>query len=125
MSISRGAKLDDRSGPSRSIELKHDADCKIHQRALHGVHLKMRPRTLLKWPIGGGGGQALAVAFDLGQHGAKIEYDTWVRTGKTMVYFSSICLASSIRMIQDRFQILVSATVVPPDRKSTRLNSSH
>jgi hypothetical protein len=96
--------------------LEHDADYKIHQHAVHGVHLKMRPRTLLKWPIGGGDGQALAVAFDLGQHGAKIEYDTWVRTGKTMVYFSSICPASSIRMIQDRFQILVSATVVPPAR---------
>jgi len=93
--------------------LDRDAEDKIRQRAEHGVQLKMRPGTLVKSAIAGGNGQSLTVAFDLPQRGDRIEYDSWVRTAKTLVYFSSACPASSVRKIQNRLQLLVSATVVP------------
>ena len=103
--------------------LEHDADYKVQQRAAHGVQLNARPGTLRKWHVEGGNAQALSVAFDIGQV-ARIEYDTWVRTSKTLVYFTAMvtcttgdktigCSASDIRSIQDRSEILVRATVVP------------
>ena len=119
--------LSDKSGQSYSVwmissdtavaeipaALDRDAEGKIRQRAEHGVQLKRRPGTLVKSAIAGGNGQSLTVAFDLPQRGGRIEYDSWVRTAKTMVYFSSVCPASSLPKIQNRFQMLVSATVVP------------
>ena len=119
--------LSDKSGQSYSVwmissdtavaeipaALDRDAEGKIRQRAEHGVQLKMRPGTLVKSAIAGGNGQSLTVALDLPQRGGWIEYDSWVRTAKTLVYFSSVCPASSVRKIQDRLQLLVSATVVP------------
>ena len=60
------------------------------------------------------GWQAASVAFEFGQDGQQIEYDTWVHTEKTHVYFRGICPASGVYNLQDRMQILVvGATTIP------------
>jgi hypothetical protein len=93
-------------------QLEKDAEYKIHQRTVDGTQgFKVRPGTQLEFAHGNG--QALAVAFDFGEDGTKIEYDTWARTEKTEVYFRCICPANVIAIVQDRMQMLVKATTIP------------
>ena len=104
---------DPRSLAEIPATLDHDVDYKLHQRVVDGVAgFKMRSGSLMKWAQGNW--QAASVAFEFGQDGQQIEYDTWVRTEKTMVYFRGICPASGVYGLQDRMQILVvGATTVP------------
>ena len=104
---------DPRSLAEIPAALDHDVDYKLHQRIVDGVAgFKMRSGSLMKWAQGNW--QAASVAFEFGQDGQQIEYDTWVRTEKTMVYFRGICPASGVYNVQDRMQILVvGATTVP------------
>jgi len=91
--------------------LDQDAEYKVHQRTVDGVaNFKARPGTLLKFGVGNA--QAESVAFDFGD-GAQVEYDTWVRTEKTKVYFRVICPVSAVVAAQDGLQILVRATTLP------------
>lgn len=93
-------------------QLEKDVSYKVHQRTVDGAEgFKERPGTELQFAHGNG--QALAVAFDLGQDGTRIEYDTWARTENTEVYFRCICPANMIAMVQDRLQQLVKATTIP------------
>jgi hypothetical protein len=111
------------SDPTRAAEipatLQNDADRKLLQRTADGVEgFEMRPGTLSKFYNGsareGGTRQALAVAFDFVQGKASmIEYETWVRTEKTFVYFRGICPVSSTSAVQDGIQMLVNATDLP------------
>jgi hypothetical protein len=111
------------SDPTRAAEipatLQNDADRKLLQRTADGVEgFEMRPGTLSKFYNGsareGGTRQALAVAFDFVQGKASmIEYETWVRTEKTFVYFRGICPLSSTSAVQDGIQMLVNATDLP------------
>ena len=93
--------------------LDHDVEYKLHQRIVDGeTGFKMRSGSLMKWARGNW--QAASVAFEFGQDGQQIEYDTWVRTETTKVYFRGICPASGVYGVQDRMQMLVgSATTVP------------
>lgn len=93
--------------------LDHDVDYKLHQRTVDGLQgFKIRPGTIMKW--GSGSRQAVAVAYEFGPDDKpQIEYDAWVRTEKTLVYFRGICPASAVGMVQDRLQLLVAATVIP------------
>ena len=120
-----GVLLSDRSGMSYLVWMKsdsvplaeipaaldQDAEYKVHQRTVDGVaNFKARPGTLLKFGVGNA--QAESVAFDF-EDGTQVEYDTWVRTGKTKVYFRAICPVSAIMAAQDGLQMLVRATTLP------------
>jgi hypothetical protein len=105
-------KTDNMALADIATQLEKDVTYKIHQRTVDGATgFQVRSGTELEFAHGSG--QALAVAFNLGQDGTQIEYDTWARTEKTEVYFRSICPASMIAVAQDRTQILVKATTIP------------
>ena len=101
--------------PAREIDadLQQDLDSRIRQQTMDGVRgSKIRPGTLLKWLAGRSRG--LSVVFDLGPDRAlQIEYDAWVRSDKTVVYFRGICPASVITSLSKHIQMLEAATVLP------------
>jgi hypothetical protein len=94
------------------IALDQDVEYKLHQRTVDAVDgFKMRPGTLFKW--GAGTRQGISVAFEFNQNGPQIEYDTWMRSDKNLLYFRAICPASNITMVQDSLHLLTEATTVP------------
>jgi hypothetical protein len=92
--------------------LDRDVEYKLHQRTADGLpNFKMRG-TAFKFRSGNR--QGVTVAFEFGSADKlQIEYDTYVRTEKTMVYFRTICPAASFSMAQDSRQFILEATVLP------------
>jgi hypothetical protein len=84
---------------------------KLQQRTVDGVQAPKTLPMVVRFADGAQKGCSVAFAFD--QKGAPIEYDESVRTERTLVYFRSICPASSIAMVQESIQMLVQATVLP------------
>lgn len=92
--------------------LDHDVDYKIHQRTVDGMaEFKIRPGTLMKF--GSGTRQGVSVAFDRNSGGSEVEYDTWLRSDKTLAFYKVVCPSTRIAWAQDRLQILVAATIIP------------
>jgi hypothetical protein len=105
-------KSDNMAAADIAAQLKQDEAYKVHQRTVDGAqNFKARPGTELEFAHGNG--QALAVAFDLGEDGTQVEYDIWARTEKTEVYFRCVCPANMVAAAQDRMQMLVKATTIP------------
>jgi hypothetical protein len=87
------------------------SDDKLQQRTVDGVQAPQTLPMVVRFADGTQKGCSIAFAFD--RNGAPIEYDEFVRTERTLVYFRSICPASSPAMVQEGIQMLVQATVLP------------
>ena len=99
--------------------LEFSVNQKIHQRTVAGINdFKAREDTIYKYhggsAIGGGLRDALAVAFEFTRNGAQIvEYDTWVRTEKTAVFFSRNGPAPTVAAMHSGVETLAFRTDIP------------